>query len=453
MHATLLFSSNPKLPGGMAPELQFPERLSRSEILDRQETRLRQMLAEIVPANPFWGRRFSAAGIEAGDIRSLADLARLPFTTKAELVADQREQPPYGTNLTYPLTACLRLHQTSGTTGSPLRWLDTPASWDWILGCWQQIYRMAGVRPDDRLCFPFSFGPFLGFWAAFDGAQRLGNLCLAAGGMSSQARLQLIFDNAVTVVCCTPTYALRLAEAAAESGLDLAAGPVRSLIVAGEPGGCLPAMRRGIETAWGARVFDHWGMTEIGPLASECVEDPGNLCVLETECIAEIIDPVSLQPVPAGTSGELVLTNLGRWGSPLLRYRTGDVVQAATGAATGGYQLLRLEGGIRGRCDDMLTIRGNNFYPSALEELIRQFSAVAEYRIEVRTRKAMHEVRIEVEPTPEADRLAQSAELAAQIAHLVKDRLNFHAEVRAVACGSLPRFEMKGRRTVRVIED
>src|SRR5262249_20860212 len=161
--------------------------------------------------------------------------------------------------------------------------------------------------------------------------------CLAAGGMSSPARLKFIAENNATIVCCTPTYALRLAEVALEEGIDLAQGSVRALIVAGEPGGGLGTIRERIEAAWGARVFDHWGMTELGPLAAECVEDPGHLYVLETECIPEILDPATCQPVAPGQPGELVITSLGRWGSPLFRYRTGDIVEADRGAGPGGY--------------------------------------------------------------------------------------------------------------------
>lgn len=431
------------------PHVPEPERLDRAALLERQSARLCAMLAEILPANRFWAARFAAAGLSADDVRTPEDLRRLPLTTKAELVADQQASPPYGSNLTYPPTAYSRLHQTSGTTGAPLRWLDTPQSWSQLLDNWEQIFRMLCLRPDDRLCFPFSFGPFLGFWAAFDGANRLGNLCLAAGGMNSSARLKLIADNQATLVCCTPTYALRLAEVALEEGIDLAKGSVRALLVAGEPGGSLAATRERIEAAWGARVFDHWGMTELGPLAAECLEDPGNLYLLETECIAEIVEPGTDKPAAAGEPGELVVTNLGRWGSPLLRYRTGDIVLAEQSPTAAGYHLRRLRGGIIGRTDEMLMIRGNNLYPSALEELIRRFPAVAEYRIEVRQQRAMSHVRIEIEP--HADGAA--AELLARIGQTIKERLNFQAELVAAAPGSLPRFELKGKRFFRIVAD
>ena len=387
-------------------------------------------------SNPFQQQRLTAAGVAPEDIRSIADLRRLPFTSKAELAADQVAHPPFGSNLTYPVERYSRLHQTSGTTGSPLRWLDTPESWDWLMQCWRQLFDMMGLRPADRLFFPFSFGPFLGFWAGFDGANRHGHLCLAAGGMSSIARLQFLRDTQATVVCCTPTYALRLAEVAAEEGVDLSASAVRAILVAGEAGGNIPATRELISKAWGARVVDHWGMTEIGPMAIETEHSPNCLTVLETECIAEIIDPASGSPAAPGTEGELVITTLGRLGSPILRYRTGDRVRSIPGDG-----LLQLDGGILGRVDEMLTIRGNNLYPAALEEIVRRFPDVAEFRIEVLVERAMQHVRIEIEPQAAN---ADSQELCRQIGETIRLRWNFQAEV--IPVKDLPRFELKGKR-------
>jgi len=428
-----------------------PESLPRSQIDELQSERLRLLMKEVHGANPFWTGKFAAAAVDPADVHSLDDLPRLPLTTKTEIVDDHRRHQPYGSNLTCGPNAYSRMHQTSGTTGTPLRWLDTPASWDWFMGCWAQIYRIVGLRSDDRLAFPFSFGPFIGFWAAFEGAARLGNLCLAGGGMSSLARLRLIVDNEATVVCCTPTYALRLAEVAAAEGIDLASSPVRALVVAGEPGGGIAATRQRIESAWGARLFDHWGMTELGSLAVECVENPGGLHVLETECIAEVLDPATLQPVEAGAEGELVITNLGRLGSPLIRYRTGDRVRVDANPCPCGRELLRLDGGILGRTDDMVAIRGNNVYPSSLEAILREFAEIAEYRIEVRTERAMQHLTIRVEPTePVAADPEQQAALLHRVSQAIKDRLNFHADVVAAPSGSLPRFELKGRRFVRV---
>src|SRR6266404_2701856 len=216
---------------------------SRSDIAAQQLEQLRSLLAELFPGNKFYSRKLSDAGITF-DVSGLEDFSRrFPFTIKAEIAEDQRAYSPFGTNLTYPLERYTRYHQTSGTIGAPLRWLDTPESWDWMVESWLEILRVAGVRPGNRLCFAFSFGPFIGFWLAFEAATRLGCLCVPGGGLSSSARLRAICDNGIEVLCCTPTYAIRLAEVARQERIDLAELRVRTIIVAGEPGGSIPSVR------------------------------------------------------------------------------------------------------------------------------------------------------------------------------------------------------------------
>lgn len=426
-----------------APDTE-PENLDREALQARQLQRLQYLLKQVSATNEFWQKKWGAVGVDINSIQSLSDLQKLPVTTKSELVEDHLAHAPYGTNLTYPVENYTRMHQTSGTTGLPMRWLDTKASWDWFAECWAQIYRMVGLYQEDRLFFPFSFGPFVGFWAAFEGATRRGNFCLAGGGTGSEARLQMILDNRITAVCCTPTYALRLAEVAEAENINLAASRVRALVVAGEPGGNIEATKLRIGQAWGARVFDHWGMTEIGALGIEPLESPGSLNILETECIAEIVNSDTLEPVSPGEQGELIITNLGRIGSPLIRYRTGDLVSEDTSPCPSGRALLRLQGGILGRADDMVIIRGNNVFPSSLEAILRTFDRIAEYRIEVRTIRSMQHMKIELEPTDSA--AADPQRLVREVSHAIKDKLNFNAEVVTVAPGALPRFELKGRR-------
>ena len=420
---------------------------SRDRIQQVQTQRLRELLAAVSEGNSFWQERFKAAAVDVGSIESLEDLQRLPVLFKQDLVDDQLANLPYGTNLTFAGTEYSRLHQTSGTTGKPLRWLDTPDSWDWMAECWRQIYHFAGLTAEDVLFLPFSFGPFIGFWGAFDGACRLGNLCIAGGGMSTDVRLRVLAENSATVLCCTPTYALRMAEVAEAEGVDLASGTVRMLIVAGEPGGSIPATRKRIETAWGARVIDHWGMTEIGSPGVEAVNRPGGLYLLETEFIAEVVAPETYEPVPAGEQGELLITNLGRIGSPVIRYRTGDLVRAAVPDPADEIQLTWLDGGILGRADDMVTVRGNNVFPSSIEAILREFDDVAEFRINIETKREMNHLSIEVEPTE--SRTDGLDDLEEEIRKRLKNRLGFQCDLQLVQHGALPRFEMKGRRLHR----
>lgn len=419
--------------------------LDRAELTALQQARLGKLLDEVLPRNPFYARKFQAAGLRRDDIGGRDNLRRLPWTTKSELLADQLAHPPYGSNLTYPVAQYTRMHQTSGSTSQPLRWLDTAASWEHLLGCWQSIFDIAGITAADRLLFAFSFGPFLGFWTAFEAGQRRGCLCLPGGGISSVARLNMMLDHQATAVFCTPTYALRLAETAREHGIELSKAndryAVRALVVAGEPGGCIPATRERIEDAWQARVFDHSGMTEVGPMAIECTEGRGGLHILEGDYLIEVIDPKSEQAAPAGAIGELVVTTLGRVGSPLIRYRTGDLVRVDGRPCPCGRTFMRLAGGILGRTDNMIHVRGNNVYPAALENVIRRFREVAEFRIVVNEQASMTELRIEIEPENNGDDLPE------RVSQAIRDELLFRAEV--VIVESLPRFEMKASRVIR----
>jgi phenylacetate-CoA ligase len=416
--------------------------LDRPALTRLQGERLAALLAALLPANRFYTTKL--AGLDT------SDLARLPFTTKEELVADQAAHPPFGSRLTFPVERYVRLHQTSGTsTGRPLRCLDTPQSWAALLDVWATSFRMFGLRPGDRLFFPFSFGPFLGFWAPFEAGARFGCLCLPGGGMTSTARLRFLLDNAATVVFTTPTYALHLAEVAAAEGLNLAGSPVRLVVVAGEPGGNIPATRRRIESAWGARVVDHYGLTEVGPVAFECSEITGSLHLLETDYLAEVVQPGGDRPVPPGEPGELVLTTLSRLGHPLLRYRTGDLVRQTTEPCPCGRPFARLDGGVLGRADDMIQVRGNNFYPTALEAVLRRFPELAEYRVEVDHSGPLAELRI----TVEAITADGGDALARRVQQALRDELLFRPEVVAAPPGSLPRFEMKAKRVIHRAQD
>jgi phenylacetate-CoA ligase len=420
------------------------ERQPAEQVRARQWQRLRGLVTEVLePAdggtgNAFVRRKLASAGVRAAaDLRTWDDFARLPFTTKRDLVEDQAEFPPFGTNLTYPLERYVRVHQTSGTSGQPIRWLDTQASWDWWARCWGFVLRGAGVTPADRVFVPFSFGLFIGFWAGFEGARALGALVIPGGGQDSATRLEWMSRLGVTVLVCTPSYALHLLEVARARGLDPAALPVRLTVHAGEPGAGIPAVRARIEEGWGAHAFDHAGMTEMGAYGFECAAQAG-LHVNESEFVAEVVDPVTGAPAP---EGELVLTNLGRAGSPAIRYRTGDRVRVATGPCACGRTFMRLEGGILGRLDDMLIVRGVNVFPSAIEGIVRRFASIEEFQIEVFRDGELDELCVLVE--------AEDPGLARAVQTALRVELGLRLEVRAVPPRALPRHELKARRVVR----
>ena len=429
--------------------MRFP---SGAEIRDRQLRSLNELLAQVVSANPFYSRKMLEASAPP-EFKTFDDFVRaFPFTTKEEIVRDQQEHPLYGQNLTYPVERYSRLHQTSGTSGKPLRWLDTPESWDALIGCWEEVYRAAGSERNDIAYFAFSFGPFLGFWLAFEAANRMGMLCIPGGGLSTLGRLKGILEIRATILCCTPSYAIHLAETAAQERIDLSKSAVRLIIVAGEPGGSLPATRAHIERLWpGARVFDHHGMTETGPVTYECPAHPCRLHVVHWGYLAEIVDAQTGRPVAVGEHGELVLTTLQRVGSPLIRYRTGDLVVASAhhsgdGPCECGRHDFALEGGILGRTDDMVVVRGVNIYPSAIEQIVREFQEVAEYQVHVSKKGAMAEMHIIIEPKRDAHPVAT---LVATVEKALQSTLNLRIPVTVAPPNSLPRAELKAKRWIK----
>jgi phenylacetate-CoA ligase len=398
------------------------------------KARFDEMLAVLAERNRFYSER----------LKQRQHFEDIPFTTKQQVVDDQANNPPFGTNLTFPMDNYTRIHQTSGTAGKPILWLDTPDSWDWWHRCWAEVFNGAGVRRGDSVYVAFSFGPFIGFWAAFEAAQRMGLMTISGGGQSTEQRLQSILQREATVLVCTPTYALRLADAARDLGLEMSRSSIRVTVHAGEPGASIPETRNRIQQSFGARTFDHVGMTEMGAYGFECERQSG-LHINEDEFIAEMIDPTTGSPVEDGQKGELVLTNLGRIGMPLIRYRTGDLCVISREPCGCGRRGARLIGGVLGRADDMITIRGINVFPSAVESIVRRYPEIVEFAIEVHRHREMHELRLKVEILGAANGVIE------RLAQEFTNDLRIRASIEHVADGSLPRFELKSRR-LRFVE-
>ncbi len=418
------------------------ENAPRKTLVAHQSTRLAALIADLPRRNQFYTKKLKTAGIDTQQLKFPNDLSVIPFTTKSELIADQTATPPWGTALSEPIGHYVRYNQTSSTTGTPLRWIDTAESWQWMLDCWKVVYRAARVSAEDRIFFPFSFGPFLGFWTGFDAATQIGAHTIPSGGMTSHSRLTLIDIARPTVVCCTPTYALRLLDVSQEIGLALRDSSVGTIIVAGEPGGSIPATRKRIEDGWGARVIDHYGLTEVGPIGFECWHSPGFVHINEQEFIAEILNPETHEPVEDGHQGELVITNLGRLGSPVIRYRTRDLVIRTLAPCACGRTFARLVGGVTARADDMVNVRGVNVYPSAIEAIIRTIPEVLEYRCRVTGESSNRSISIEVEPTTSSN----SDSVVEHVTNQIRQSLGLSVMVHSVKTGVLPRFEMKARR-------
>jgi phenylacetate-CoA ligase len=407
--------------------------LNRDALAALQLDKLNRLLAAVAVDNALYRQKLS--GFPA-KLKSLDELASLPQTTKDELQPAAGDEP-FAANRTYPVERYVRCHQTSGTRGRPLVVLDTADDWRWWIHCWQYVLDAAEITDRDRALLAFSFGPFIGFWSAFDALAARGALVLPGGGLTSLARIEMIRQAGVTTLLCTPTYALRLAEVAEEHKINLAESSVEKIIVAGEPGGSVPATRERIETAWNARVVDHSGATEVGPWGFADAAGRG-LHVNEAEFVAEFVSVETGRPAEDGELADLIITTLGRSGAPVIRYRTGDLVRP-TWRGEGQNHFVLLEGGILGRADDMVIVRGMNVYPTAIEQILHSFPEVVEYRVTARKHGTLDELIVEVE-----DHLQQPA----RIANELQLKLGLKVEVRCVTTMSLPRFEGKGRRFI-----
>lgn len=383
---------------------------------------------------------FQRARLGDARVRSADELRTLPFMCKDTLLNDQTVNPPFGTNLTYPLARYTHLHLTSGTVGEQLRVPQTAADWAASSACFARMLTAAGITDVDRVALPFSFGPYLQFWAAAAGVAEIGALSLPLGGIDGRERLRMMAELGATAIICTPSYALTLIEVASGAGLEAAFDAVHTVICQGEPGASIRAARERIESAWGARVLDHAGSTEVGVFTYPCVEG-GGLHVNESAFICEVIDPRTGQCVGPGGQGEMVLTSLRRSGYPVIRYRGGDVVDVGADCP-GGHRDIWLPHGIVGRTDDMVVIRGRNVFPSVIEGVLREVGVLGGYRIRFYTEPLERdEVRVLVETT--------DPKLVAVIEETIFHRLALRVRVVPVMPGTL----VEGRPKTRRVED
>lgn len=426
------------------------ETLPRAELGALQLQRLQELVAWVSARSPFYRRRYAAAGVTPEQIRTLDDVRRLPFLTKAELLDNQAAHPPYGDLLTAPPSAGVAYHHTSGTSGrTPLRTLQSARDWAFGARAWARALYAFGLRRRDVVYLPFGYGPFIGFWGAHYACQRIGATTVAGGGMTSEARLRQLVDVGATAIVATPSYAIRLGQVAAEQGLDLALDTQVALTLhAGEPGASIPATKALIQTIWGARAGDFLGMTEtLGITAYECSAGSGGLHVSEDYFLEEVLDPITGEAVPYGAVGERVCTGLGKRLMPMLRYRTGDLVRRLpAGECSCGRTFDLYQGGVIGRADDMQVIRGVNVHPSAVEGVVRRHAEVREFRIVVSREAHIDQIAVELEahPTVPPDRAATLIPTIVRALADAHEGLRF--DVVLVPTDTLPVFELKARR-------
>jgi phenylacetate-CoA ligase len=424
------------------------ETLPREELEALQLRKLKNLVEWADAQVPFHSKRLRDAGVTSDSIGSLDDLRRISFMTRDEWMQGQVEHPPYGPILAAPEEAAVRYHMTSGTTGrTPIRVLDSLKDWEWIAEMWCYGLWGFGVRPTDVVFVAFGYSTFIGFWGLHYACEKMGCLTLPGGAMTTDQRVQQIVDMGATVVCSTPTYALRMAQEAKSMGIDLAKSKVQRLILSGEPAGSIPATKKLIEEQWGAKAGDTAGMTELGTIMIfECDHQPGGTHIIEDHYIEEVVDPETDEPVPHGEMGERVVTSFGRGFIPVLRYRTRDfVVRVPHDRCDCGRTFDIYDGGIRGRVDDMKLVRGTNVYPRAVEAIVREHEEIDEFQIHLYTVEGIRdeiEVLVEI-PDTNADREGILRDLQRALAN-AHEGLRFG--VKEAEAGTLPRFELKAKR-------
>ena len=416
------------------------ETISREDMEQLQMARLRDCVGGIKQRVPFYREQLS--GIEPGSIQSLADLARLPFTNKQDL----RDNYPFGL-FAAPMSDVVRIHASSGTTGKPTVVGYTANDINIWAGLAARALALAGVTKDDIVQNAYGYGLFTGGLGLHYGVERLGAAVVPTSSGNTTRQIMLIQDFGTTILCATPSYALVLAEAAAEAGYDLSTGPLRVGIFGAEPWS--EEMRSEIESRLGVAALDIYGLSEImGPaVAMECTHKSG-MHIAEDHFIPEIIDPETLEPLPSGQQGELVFSCVTKEALPLLRYRTHDLARLLPGDCACGRTTVRMEK-VLGRNDDMLIIRGVNVFPSQIEAVLLAMGQVEpHYQLVVeRGNDHMDDLEIRVESTSDP---SQHMQLRRILGTNLRNALGIGCDVTILAPGEIVRSEGKA---VRVIDN
>jgi phenylacetate-CoA ligase len=429
------------------PEL---ETLPREEIIERQLRLFRKQMKYVMAHSPFYRRKYGEAGVRPQDIKTLEDLERVPFTTKQELLKSQEDYPPFGDFSCIPPEAATRVFQTSGTTGTPLKILLNKK--DWFNNFFEQFSYFIcayGLESRDVVFFPFIYGLFIAWWGIQAAMEQHELTIVPGGGQTSETRLRSIIDWRATVVCGTPSYIIFLGELAQKIGIDLPRSPVRVVITAGEPGAQVPSTKKLIERLWGAKNYDDIGSTEITNFGFECERQQGTH-LNEAMFLPELL-PLEIQnSSEKNPVGELVLSNLCCESAPLLRYKTGDLTRFTYEPCDCGRTLLRMEGGIFGRADDMFHFGGVNIFPSAIENFIRRVPEFSnEYRVIIPPQGSGKKLCIRIEAAHQD--LSQECLLSA-VQGFIKEvvyNIKISPEVQLAEPGSLQRFEGKAKRLIR----
>ena len=425
---------------------EYTETMPREALDAIHLKRMRKMLAYAYERVPFYRQLYDNAGFKPEDIRSLDDFNRIvPTIDKKDLVEAQQVNPPWGNAVALPEDFSLYRFQTSGSTGVPMA---IPFSYysshhygeQWVYGFWA-----VGIRPQDSFYFAFHWGSFAGFWSAYWGVRRLGATVYSGGGLNTEMRLKQIAELKPTVLLSTPTYALAMVEKAKEMGMDLTKTSIKWTYHAGEPGGNVLTTRRAIEEAWGAKTYELYGVAEVGAIAPGCPLQLG-VHLAEDQAYATVVEPETGRPVGEGEVGENLVTSHIQFSQPIIKYRTHDLVRLVRKRCDCGRTWILFEGGVLGRTDHMIIIKGTNVYPTAVEALLGDVRGLtSHYEIHVARGRSGDELTVKVEAQP--DYLAERyGELKRQAEQHLYERIVVRIPVEIQAPGTLPRYELKAKR-------
>jgi phenylacetate-CoA ligase len=423
------------------------ETLSHGKLRDLQFRKFKKIFEWGYGKSKFHRSLYDKAGIGPEDVRSFEDIRRIPTVEKSLMRDIQRKDPfPYGDALCVPLDEVVEFRQTSGTTGQPVYQADTWQDWEWWSECWSYILWAQGYRPSDRVFLPFGYNVFVAFWAGHYAVERIGAEIVPGGVLDTQARILKIQELNCTAMMATPTYVLGMADTARKMGIDPTSLGIRKITCAGEPGASIPTTKKRMEDAWGARVYDHAGATEIGAWCFECSAQSGGLHVNEAFFLVEIQDVETGEYIEEpGRRGKMIITALDRQAQPCIRFDSKDIIEWSAEPCPCGRTFRSVKGGVVGRADDITKVKGVLLSPSAIEEVVRGMDGLG------------NEFEVIVDKDGDIDRIALKVEIVKgregerkQIEAKLKDQLRLKTNLGYLLefheYGTLPRYDVKAKR-------
>ncbi|MGD8226128.1 MAG: phenylacetate--CoA ligase family protein [Desulfobacteraceae bacterium] len=424
------------------------ETLPQERIRRLQFKKFKRIFQWVYDHSKFHRALYEKAGIRPGDLASFEDIRHVPKVEKAMMRDIQRKAPfPYGDALCVPLEEVTIFHQTSGTTGQPIYQPDTWADWEWFGESWAYILWAQGYRPIDRVFIPFGYNVFVAFWAGHYAAEKLGCEVVPGGVLDTKARVLKIQELEATAMMGTPTYMLSMAATARDKlGIDPSTLSIEKITCAGEPGASIPSTKKRMEEAWGAKVYDHAGATEIGAWSYECTAQSGGMHVNEAFFLVEIEDVETGEIIEEpGRRGKMIITALDRQAQPCVRFDSKDIIEWASEPCPCGRSFRVVQGGVVGRADDITKVKGVLLAPSAIEEVVRGIEGLGdEYEVVVEKKGDVDKISLKVELLPE--QVNQRDRIEAQLVDQLRLKTNLRYDLEFKEYGTLPRYEVKAKR-------